>query len=148
MIAGRAIGRRGKVRVAKSPAPSAGREPARAVLIQVEQQIIRARIKDLSSDGHAHDCVSSFAAGSVAAFAVQAAAGDVLGVVAQVQERVHRLVGDDPDIATAPAIAPRRAAARHKLFPAKGSHTVTAVAAADANLGAINEHLKSKMRAR
>ncbi len=135
------------MRVAKSSAAAARREPARAVLIQVRQQIVRARIKNLGSDRHAHDRVGSFAPGSVAALAVQAAAGNVLGVVTQVQERVHRLVGDNPDVATAPAVAPRRTAARDKFFAAKSSHAVTAVATADANLGAINEHLKSKMRA-
>jgi len=54
------------------------------------------------------------------------------------QERVHRLVGDEPDIATAPPSPPEGPRA-HKLFPAKGSHAVTAMATGS-NLGAIDEH--------
>jgi hypothetical protein len=79
---------------------------------------------------------------------VETAAGYVLGVVTQVQERVQRLFGDNPDVATAPAVTPRRATARHKLFATKCSHAVTAVTSTYTNLYAINEHLKSKMRAR
>jgi len=68
-------------------------------------------------------------------------------LVTQVQERVHRLVGDNPDVATAPAVAPEGPPRGTNFFAAKSSHAVTAVATAHANLGAINEHLKSKMRA-
>jgi len=79
VIAGRAIGRGGKVRVAKSSAATARREPARAVLIQVKQQIIMRGSKIWVQSARARSR-RILRCGSVAAFAVQAAAGDVLGL--------------------------------------------------------------------
>ena len=56
------------------------------------------------------------------------------------QQGVHRLISNDPDITTAAAVAARRTATRYKFFPSKGSHAVTAVAASNLNFGTIDEH--------
>src|ERR1041385_7444965 len=64
------------------------------------------------------------------------------------QQRVHRLISDDPDIPATTAVAARRTAARNKLFAAKGSHAVTAVAASNLNFRSIDEHLFRSARIR
>ena len=99
-----AIGRCGKVRIAKSATAAARRDPAGAVLIKVEQKIIRARIKHLRSDRHAYDGVGSFAAGRLLPSPCSRGRHE-FGVVEMVQERGERIVGDDHNVATAPAIA-------------------------------------------
>src|ERR1041384_2652831 len=60
------------------------------------------------------------------------------------QQRVHRLISDDPDITAATAIAARRTAAGHKFFTSKRRHAVTAVAAPNLNFCSIDEHVPLK----
>ena len=56
------------------------------------------------------------------------------------QQGVHRLISNDPDIAAATAVAARRTTARNKLLAAKSRHAVAAVAASNLNFGTIDEH--------
>ena len=74
---------------------------------------------------------------------MHASAGVVFGVVAQVQKRVQRCVRDQPYIASAPAVAARRSAARDKLLAAKGRDAVTAMASLNPNFDPINKHSDS-----
>src|SRR5438105_14865664 len=64
----------------------------------------------------------------------------MFGVVAQVQKRVQRIVGNQPNIAAAPAVTPRWSAAGHKLFAPKGRDAVTAMACLNPNLDPIDKH--------
>ena len=56
------------------------------------------------------------------------------------QQGIHRLISDDPDITAATAVAARRTATRNKLLASKSSHAITAVAASNLNFGTIDEH--------
>src|ERR1051325_9602619 len=58
------------------------------------------------------------------------------------QQRVHGLICDDPDITATTAVAARWTTARNKLFAAKGSHAVTAVAPSNLNFRSIDEHVR------
>src|SRR6185369_8376940 len=135
-----AISRSRKVRVAKSAAATLGRLPALTGFSKVKQQLARYRIEDLSSDWHTHNDVIAFFSRSVAALTVHAASGDVQRVVAQMQQRVHSFIRDQPHIATATAVATGRPTSRDELFAAKGSHAVSAVTSDYANFCAIDEH--------
>src|SRR5215510_8844363 len=99
MIARRAIGRSCEVRIAESAASATRGAPARAVLIQIENQLVRVRIENLCSYRHSHNNISAVAASAIAAFAVQTAPGNVLGVVTEMEQCVQRRVGNDPNVA-------------------------------------------------
>ena len=71
-------------------------------------------------------------------------AGYMQRVIAQVQERVQRSIGDQPDVATATAITTRRPAARDEFLAPKGGHAVAAVASLDPNFYTIDEHPENK----
>ncbi len=104
MITGRAVSRRCEMCITKSTAAAARCPPTRAILIEVGQQLARARIENLRPNRHAHHRIRAFAAGSIAAFAVQATTGNMLRVITQVQQRIQRCVCDDPHVAAAAAI--------------------------------------------
>jgi hypothetical protein len=55
-------------------------------------------------------------------------------------QRIVLLARFHQHIAATPAIAARRTAARHKLFPAKGHATVASAAGGHSYLGFIYEH--------
>ena len=67
------------------------------------------------------------------------ARGRVFRIEAKVEERIERLGGFEPDVAAAPAVAARRAAARDEFFTAKGRHAVPAVSTPNTNLDPINK---------
>ena len=67
-------------------------------------------------------------AGAVAALAVPAALGLVLGVETEMEQRVVVLAGDQYDVAAAAAVAAARTAARDKLLPPERQAAVAAVA--------------------
>src|SRR5205823_1174556 len=104
----------------------------------------RLHVEDLRTRGHAHLRVRAFTARTVRAFAVAAALRVVLRVVAQVQERVERIVCDQPHVAAAPALAARRSAARHEFLAPKGRHAVAAVPAPHTYSDAIKKHSRRK----
>src|SRR5438874_9629543 len=64
------------------------------------------------------------------------------------QQGIHRLISDDPDITAATAVAARRTTARNKLLTSKRRHAVTAMAASNLNFGTIDEHLFRSARIR
>src|SRR5882762_51183 len=101
MVAGRAVRRAGKVRVAKTSSTAMGGQPALAIGVTVKQEFIRLGIKDLRADGHADNHIRSLFARTIAALSVETAAGDVQRVVTQMQERIQRRVPDHPDVTAA-----------------------------------------------
>src|SRR5690349_10477029 len=136
-----AICRRRKMRIAKSATPAARREPARAILLEIAQQLVGLRIENLGADRDAHDGVFAFFTRSVAAFTMHSPAGNVQRVVLQVQQSIQRGVGLDPHVAAAATVAPRWTTTGHELLATKRRHAVAAVAALDANFCSIDEHL-------
>ncbi len=133
------------MRVAETAAPPACGQPALAAACKVVEQLARRRVKDLCADRDTHHCVFAISARTIRALAVASALGDVFRVIAQVKQRVQRLVGFEPEVAAAPAVPARWPTARHEFLAAKGRHAVAAVSALDANLGAINKQLKFKI---
>jgi hypothetical protein len=110
------------------------------VIVKVEQQFARQRIKYLGADRHAHNRISTFFTRTITALAVQPASGHVQWVIAQMQKRVHRLVRHHPDIATTSTVTSGRSAAGHELLTTKSGHPVSAITAVHANLCSINKH--------
>src|SRR5215471_4244417 len=80
---------------------------------------------------------------SLAAHAVLAAFGLVLGIEAELQEGVGVLAAHHDHVASAAAIAAAGTAARDELLPAEGKATVPAVAGLYENSYFINEHRKA-----
>ena len=64
----------------------------------------------------------------------------VLGVVAEVDQRVMALRGYHDDVAATAAVAARWSASRDEFFAPKGHATVAAVAGLDTNFRFIDEH--------
>src|SRR2546423_5130382 len=122
MVTRRTIRRTCEVRVAKAAAPAPCSHPTLAVFREVNKKVARLCVNHLRADWNTNCCVLAFPARTVRAFAVSPTFGSVLGVVAQMQQRVQRRVGDEPDVAAAPTVAARRPAARHKLLTTKRRH--------------------------
>jgi hypothetical protein len=75
------------------------------------------------------------------------ALGDVFRVISQMQQRVERRIGDNPDVATASTLTARWSTAGNKLLPTKCRYAITAPATLDTNFRPINKHslnIKSK----
>jgi hypothetical protein len=71
---------------------------------------------------------------------VQTPVSNVTRVIAKVQERVQRRIGNDVDIAATTTIATRWTTTGPKLLTPESSNSVTSVTPLDVNLGAINKH--------
>jgi len=132
------------VRVPKSSAAAPGGQPAPAIFITVNKQFAVFGSKTCVPTGHPNNRISAFFAGTIAAFAVHTAAGHVQGVIAQVQKGIQRAIGDNPDVATATAIATRRPTPRDEFLAPKGGHAVAAMASLDPNFTRSIEHPKIK----
>src|SRR5204863_24353 len=81
----------------------------------------------------------SIVTGPIAALAMPAALGLVLGVEAEVQQRVLMRASDQVYIAAAPPVAAAGPAARDILLPAKGQASVAAVAGLYIDFYFVNE---------
>src|SRR5579863_7440337 len=96
-------------------------------------------IDDGSYRNFQHD-IDALAPGLVRALAVTASLGLVLGVKAEMHERVVPLAGFHDDVAAFTAVTARRTAAGDELLPAKGHAAVAAVSGFHANFGFIDKH--------
>src|SRR6185503_13509287 len=105
MVARGAIRRGCKVRVSKTAAAAACSQPAIAVVTQVVQQITRRSIKDLCSDWNANNQVFTSATGAIGSLAMQATRRNVARVVAQVQQRVERIIRHKDHVAAAATVS-------------------------------------------
>ena len=141
MVARSTIGRGREVRVSKSATPTARGQPAVAIVIEIVKQVACISVKDLRAHRHAHNQIITFATGTIRTFAMRTALGNVLRVIAQVQQRVQRAISYKDNIAAATAIASRWTTTRHKLLAPESRNTVTSVTPLHVNLGAINKHL-------
>src|SRR5262249_44617133 len=97
-------------------------------------------VEDEGAHGDLENEFVAGVAGAVGAFAVTAAIGLELSVVAIAQQRVVVGIGFDVNAAAVAAIASGRAAARNVLFAAESYAAVAAVAGFNEDLGFINEH--------
>src|SRR4051812_11953404 len=103
-------------------------------------QLATLKVIDDGANGNLQNDVVASLPGAVRAFAVAAALRIVLGIEAEVDQRVVRLARFHDDVAAAPAIAAARSTARNELLPAEGNAAVAAVAGLDADFRFINEH--------
>src|ERR1043165_5820277 len=99
MITRRAGRRSREVRIAEAAAPAACSEPALARMRKIVEQISSYRVEDLCADGDFHHQIFAVAPRTVRALAVASTLRFVLRVVAQMQQRIERLVGLKPEIA-------------------------------------------------
>jgi len=86
--------------------------------------------------------IVTFGSGAIGALAVAAAFCFVLGVEAEMHQRVVTLARFHNDIAAAPAVSSRWTAARDKLLPAEGHAAISAISGLYANLRLVDEHEK------
>lgn len=100
-------------------------------------------VVDDRADRNFEGDVHAFAPGLIRAFAVAAALSFVLGIETEMDERVVPFAGLHDDVATFAAIAPGRAAARHKLLAPEGNASVAAITGFHADCGFIDEQGKS-----
>ncbi len=75
-----------------------------------------------------------------------AALGLVLGVVAEMDQRIVALRGFHDDVAAPAAVAARGTAARNELLSPEGHATIAAVTGFDANFCFIDKHRKTIVR--
>ena len=132
--------------VSKTPSTTFCSQPARTVSGQVLQKLSRGAVKDLSTNRNSYCSILAFAPGTVRAFSMPSAIGDVQRVISKMEEGVKRAIGYDPNIASASAVTSRRPAPRDKLLPAKSSYAISPMAALYSNPGAINKHINRKRR--
>src|ERR1041385_6865865 len=105
MVARRAIRRSREVRVAKTAAATARRQPAIAVVAQVVQQITCRSLKDLCSNWNANNQIFALMSRAIRSLTMQTTLRDMARVVAQVQQGVQRSIRDEDHIATATAVS-------------------------------------------
>ena len=133
----------GEAGVAFAAASAARRQVALARLGEVEQSLARRFVPDHRAHRHLHVHRVAFVPGPIAALAVTAALGFMLGVEAEVQQRILVLVGDQVDVAAAAAIAAARPSARDELLPPERQAAIAAVARLHVDSDFVDEHRKA-----
>jgi hypothetical protein len=134
------VGRGGEVLIAAAAAAAMGQYDAIIRALEVVDQLAGGFVVNDRADRDLQDDIFALAASAVRAFAVAAALGLVLRVVAKMDQSVVALAGFDDDVSAAAAISAGRAAARNKLLAAKGHAAVSAVAGLDLDSCLIDEH--------
>src|SRR5690348_8913153 len=107
--------RSGEAGIAASPATPARHAKPFALVGEVVKAFAAGFVVDYGADRNVDLERMTVSAGAVAAFAVPAAFRLVLGVVAELEQRVLVGGGDELDVAPAAAVATARAAFRHIL---------------------------------
>ena len=130
----------GKASIAASSASSARNDEVLVGLGKLERLLAGFIVIDDRADGNFQNHVATLASGFVRAFAVAAAFSSVLGIEAEMHERVMALAGFHHDVAALAAVAAGRSAARNELLPAERHAAVAAVAGFDSNFRFIDEH--------
>src|SRR5262249_1542148 len=143
MVTRRAIRRSRKVRVAKTSTTAACCQPAPAVFVKIEQQLVGMRIQDLSADRDAHDDIRSLFARAIATLTMQSAPGDVNRLIAKMKNCFPFLASNNPNLTATTAVTSGRAAARHEFFTTKSGDAISTVTSLHANFCPVNEHDKS-----
>ena len=137
------MGAGGEVLVAAAAASALGDDQALVGLLEVVHQLAGFLVVKRGADRHLQHDRMAVLAGAVGTHAVLAALRLVLGVEAEVDERVVALRRLHDDVAAAAAVAAGGAAAGHKLLAPEGHAAVAAVAGLYADFGFIDEHGKT-----
>jgi hypothetical protein len=107
---------------------------------QITEQLARFGVEDLRSDRDPHHDIRPVAPSAVGAFAVSSILGDVFGIVAQMEKRIERTVGFEPNIPPTTAVASRWTTARHILFAAESGHAIASATATNPDFRSVYEH--------
>ena len=103
------------------------------------EHLARVRVADARAGRHAHVQVAPLAAVHLPALAVRAALGPVAAPVAEVDEGVQVLVGDQPDAAAVATVAAVRPAARDELLAPEARNPVAAITGLDLDSRFVDE---------
>ena len=114
-------------------------QQALAVGGQVADLLVGRGIDHDRTDRHADECVLAALAGHLAAHAVLAALRAVDTLVAEVDQGIDALVGNQPDAAAAAAIASVRATERNELLAPEADAAAAAVAGMDVDGGFVDK---------
>src|SRR5690242_503904 len=125
------MGAGGEVLVAASAAPAFGDDDGLAGAGEVVDQLAGRVIVEQGADGDLERGVFAGVTGAVGAEAVAAALGLVLGVEAEVDERVVAERGRHQDVAAVASVAAGGAALGHELFAPEGHAAIAPVAGLD-----------------
>ncbi len=125
--------------VAEPALPSPRDEQALAVHGEIADLLVGRRVDDDRADRHAHDEILAALAGHLPAHAVLAALGAEFPLVAEIDQRVDALVGDQPDAAAGTAVTAVRSAERDELLAPEADAAVAAVAGMDFDGGFVDE---------
>ncbi len=128
--------------VAASAAPALGHDEAVAGNREIVQLFAGFGIVDDRANGGGNFLRSTVVPGLVAAFAVASALRFVLGIEAEVQQRIVVGAGDHGHVAAAAAIAAAGSAARHEFLATEREAAIAAVAGFHGNDDFIDKHEK------
>ena len=146
VLARRAVGGRGKVRVAQAAAAALGDEHALADVGEIGELLAPNRAsagsctKTSVPTGTGISRSSPSRPGLERAFALPAALGGELRREAEVNERVAVRIGDEIDRAALAAVAAVGAAARDELLAPEAEGAAAAVAGVDVDVDFVDEH--------
>src|SRR5690606_36965453 len=135
----RAVGRALEVHVAQPALAATGHQQALAVGGQVADHLVGVDAVHHGAGGHGDDHVLAALAVHLPAPAVLAALGAEQLLVAEVDQGVEVLVGDQPDAAAIAAVAAIRPAQRNELLAAEAHAAVAAVAGGDGDLSFVDQ---------
>jgi hypothetical protein len=109
-------------------------------LSEIKKQLTAFGVQNLRSNRNSYNYVLAILTVPVRTFAVFAAFSFVLRVVTQVEQCIQSLIGFEPNVTAAPAVAARRPAARHKFFTPKSRDAIAAVTGLDLYFCTIDKH--------
>src|SRR5207342_3436524 len=138
-LARRAVDRALEVHVAQAALAALRHQQAITVPGEVANHLVGFDVGDHGSNRHGDGEVVAGLAVHLPAHAVLAAPGAELLLVAEVDQRVEVLVGDQPDAAAIATVAAIGAAERNELLTAEANATVAAVTCDDLDFGFVDE---------
>src|SRR5260370_12200938 len=147
MLRGRLMGGSGEAGIPAASPASASYEEAVAGRREVVQFFTGVGVIDDRAYRRQNIDRFAFMTGAIAAFAMPASLGLVLGIEAEVQQSVLVWTCDQENIAAAAAIAAAGSAARDKFFAAKSQAAVAAIACFDVDTAFVADHVSNEVNA-
>src|SRR5690606_26731206 len=135
----RAVGRALEVHVAQAALAAARDQQALAVAGEVADHLVGVDVDHHRAYRDGDDLVLAALAVHLAAHAVLAALGLELALVAEVDQGVEVLVGQQPDVAALAAVAAVRPAQRDELLAPEAHAAVAAVAGSDGDFSFVDQ---------
>src|SRR5579872_4140517 len=141
MFGGRLVSRRGEVLIAPAASAAARDHERIARGCEIVEQFACRLVVDQRPDRNGQLDGMSLAAGLVAAFAVTAALGLVLGIKTEMEQRVVVVARFHDDVAAAAAVAAARTSPRNEFLATERETAVAAVAGLHENSDFVYEHV-------